>query len=68
MSANYYDKIDEVFEGLFEKYGYDDNLIDSKEKLIDYYEKLNEKKCLYIRDLNNKIYYTMNEKDELVQI
>lgn len=65
---NYYDKIDEIFENLFDIYGYNDNLIDSKKNLIDFYEKMNQNKCLYIRDVNEKKYFTINEKDELVQI
>lgn len=65
---NYYDKIDEIFENLFIIYGYNDNLIDSKEKLIEYYEKINQNKCLYIRNVNEKKYFKINEKDEIVQI
>lgn len=40
--TNFYEQLDIVFDKLYEKYGFEDNIIDYKQKLLKLYDLENE--------------------------
>jgi len=65
---NYYTNIDTIFEKLYEKYGYDEILVLSKDKLVEYYENENKYKSLYICDKIKSKNFIINEEGNINEI
>jgi hypothetical protein len=49
--TNFYEQLDIVFDKLYEKYGFEDNIIDYKQKLLKLYDLENEYRNHKINDM-----------------
>lgn len=47
-SLNFYQYLDEIFDKLYEKYGWEEYIVQQKNKIIDCYEKIKNKNSMMI--------------------
>ncbi len=56
MSDKFYENLDKVFEDIFKTYGFNDDLINYKKKILDSYENENIKKTNIKSELLKKTF------------